>query len=190
MRPVNRRNATPYLIRILLGCAMALHGVPSPAQDNPPTGAPVTTNAPASVPLAEQRPGDYWVLTLSPYTYHWNYDPQHAHVILAALERHRSDESFTGLSLFRNSFGQPSAYVFYGWQWNNIVPRNPALYAKLSLGVIYGYLPPYDDKVPLNYHGFSPGIIPALGYRLNRSDALQINILGNAGLTFSYERAF
>jgi len=186
---VNRRDTTPYLIKALLGCALALQGAPSPAQDQAPDKTPPAVSAQVA-PQADRTPSEYWVLTLSPYTYHWSYDPQHAHVILAALERHRADESFAGLSLFRNSFGQPSAYAFYGWRWNNIVPHNPALYAKLSLGVIYGYLPPYEDKVPLNYHGFSPGIIPALGYRLNRNDALQINILGNAGLTFSYERSF
>ena len=90
-----------------------------------------------------------------------------------------------GVSLFRNSFGQPAAYAYRGWQWQPW-PDHPAIYTKLSVGVIYGYLPPYNDKVPLNYHGFSPGLIPALGYRLGGQDAIQINLLGTAGFMLAY----
>lgn len=56
--------------------------------------------------------------------------------------------------------------------------------------ILYGYVSPYEDKVPLNRNGFSPAIIPAIGYQLNAHDSVQIKILGNAGLMFSYGRSF
>ncbi|MBV8617617.1 MAG: ABC transporter ATP-binding protein [Curvibacter sp.] len=149
-------------------------------------GAAAATPADPALPAPS---GDHWVLTLSPYTYHWHYDPAHVHVFLAGLEHRDADNTFKGVSLFRNSFGQPAAYAYYGWQWDQVL-NQPALYAKLSLGVIYGYLPPYNDKVPLNYHGYSPGVIPALGYRLDPQDAIQLNLLGTAGLMLSYTREF
>ena len=38
-----------------------------------------------------------------------------------------------GFSAFRNSFGQPSAYAYYGYSWDNLF-GHPWLYAKLSGG--------------------------------------------------------
>jgi hypothetical protein len=49
---------------------------------------------------------------------------------------------------------------------------------------------PYEDKVPLNHNGFSPAIIPSLGYKISPQDSLQMKILGNAGLMFSWGRLF
>ena len=60
-----------------------------------------------------------WDLTLAPYAYHWNYSPEHRPVFLGAIDRHVNGNRFCGLALFRNSFGQPSAYVYVGKQWNN-----------------------------------------------------------------------
>lgn len=134
---------------------------------------------------AQNAAPSQWTLSLSPFTQHWHEDPAHRHVYLAGLERTEPEGRFMGVSLFRNSFGQPAAYAYRGWQWQPWGSQ-PALYAKLSVGVIYGYLPPYNDKVPLNYHGFSPGLIPALGYRLGSSDAIQVNLLGTAGFMLAY----
>ena len=54
--------------------------------------------------------------------------------------------------------------------------------------MIYGYRGKYKDKVPYNHGGFSPAIIPAIGYRLTPVDAVQVAILGTAGVMFSYSR--
>ena len=158
-----------------LAWALTLAGTAA-AQSGQPAAEPA--------PAARVQPGQ-WTLSLSPFTQHWHDDPAHRHVYLAGLERSGPEGSFTGVSLFRNSFGQPAAYAYRGWQWEPWA-AHPALYAKLSVGVIYGYLPPYNDKVPLNYHGFSPGLIPALGYRLGNRDAIQINLLGTAGFMLAY----
>ena len=56
--------------------------------------------------------------------------------------------------------------------------------------LMYGYVAPYEDKVPLNRNGFSPAVIPALGYKLNEHDSVQMKVLGTAGLMFSYGRRF
>src|SRR5574343_1498231 len=77
---------------------------------------------------------DHWQLQIAPTTMHWSHDPEHKRVFLVALEQHRSDETFRGLSLFSNSFGQPSAYAYYGWEWNNLL-NMPSVYARLTVGV-------------------------------------------------------
>lgn len=129
-------------------------------------------------------------LFASPYTHHWSHDPEHRPVVALALNRHLGDGRFCGLSLFRNSFGQPSAYLYAGKRWNEPIAGWPQLYAQVSAGVIYGYVGQYKNKVPGNVAGFSPAIVPAIGYRFNERVGAEMQVLGTAavmfGLTWRY----
>ncbi|MGJ7511314.1 ABC transporter ATP-binding protein [Variovorax sp. GT1P44] len=130
-----------------------------------------------------------WELVVGPYALHWSNSDEHTYVVLLGIERAEADGWIWGLSAFRNSFGQPSAYAYYGYRWDNLF-GNPALYFKLSGGIIYGYKDQYEDKVPFNHNGFGLGIIPAIGYRFTSVDAVQVGALGTAGLIFTYNRRF
>ncbi len=94
-----------------------------------------------------------------------------------------------GYSFFNNSFGQKSHYLYAGYWWP-IGAFGPNWYAKLTGGVLYGYKEPYEDKVPFNHNGISPGIVPALGYKAGRFN-VQLNLLGGAGVmvTMGYDLA-
>ena len=127
--------------------------------------------------------------TLSPYTHHWIHNPEHKPVVLVALDETLPGDRFCGIALFSNSFGQPSAFVYAGQQFNKLM-GHPQMFLKVSAGILYGYVGKYQDKVPLNHNGFSPAIIPAIGYRLNEHDSVQIKVLGTAGWMFSYGRSF
>lgn len=120
----------------------------------------------------------------SPYTHHWTYDPEHEQVYAISLSRRLPGNRSCGVSVFNNSFGQPSAYAFVGWQWPGLVQAWPRVYAAATAGVIYGYVGRYKDKVPLNVGGFSPVVIPALGYRLTDRTALEMQLLGTAAIMF------
>jgi len=133
--------------------------------------------------------GPAWEITLSPYSLHYHSDPTHEPMWLVGLEHHRGDGWLWGGAFFSNSFGQESGAVFVGYEWNNLF-NVPRLYAKLVGGLMYGYVAPYEDKVPLNHNGFSPMIVPSIGYRLTAQDSLLISMLGTAGLMFSYNRRF
>ena len=139
------------------------------------------TNAPA-----QDKP---WDLTLAPYAYHWNYNPEHRPVFLGAIDRHVAGDRFCGLALFRNSFGQPSAYVYVGKQWNNLM-GNPQLFIKVSAGLIYGYKGKYQNKIPFNDYGIAPAVIPSLGYAFTPTDSAQVFVLGTAGVLFAYGHRF
>lgn len=127
--------------------------------------------------------------TFSPYTKHWSNNPEHKHVYLVALDEQLPGDRLCGMALFSNSFGQPSVYVYAGQQFNQLFD-NPRLFLKVTGGILYGYVGRYQNKVPLNSNGFSPAIIPSLGYKLNEHDSLQIKLLGTAGMMFSYGRQF
>ena len=128
-------------------------------------------------------------ISFSPFTHHWNPSTEHKHVVLVALDEQLPGDRFCGVSLFSNSFGQPSAYVYAGQQFNGLLGV-PQLFVKVTAGILYGYVEPYEDKVPLNNNGFSPAIIPAIGYQFTPQDSVQVKVLGNAGLMFSYGRRF
>jgi len=130
-----------------------------------------------------------WEVTLSPYGYHFHSDPMHKPVWLIGLERQSADGWLWGGAYFINSFGQKSGAVYVGYVWNNLF-NVQMLYAKLVGCLMYGYVAPYQDKVPFNHNGYSPMVVPALGYRLTHKDALQVSLLGTAGLLFSYNRRF
>lgn len=129
-------------------------------------------------------------LTLSPFTYHWHYAADHKPVRLLGYDEHIKGGYFCGISVFSNSFGQPSVTAYVGKTWDNFWPEQPAVYGKLAAGLMYGYKGQYKNKVPLNVGGFSPLVAPSLGYRFTPKDAAELVVLGNSALMFSYVRRY
>ena len=124
---------------------------------------------------------------MSPYTLHYSNGTDHQDVWLVGLELERERTLF-GVTYFRNSFGQPSAYAYpYGKIYRNVFNVDH-LFVKWTIGILYGYKHPYEHKVPLNYHGFSPVIIPAIGWELPSGFSTQINFLGTSGLMFQLSK--
>jgi hypothetical protein len=141
-----------------------------------------------SVPGAPE-PTHRGEFTFSPFTHHFSHSPEHKPVVLVALDEQLPGGRLCGISFFSNSFGQPSTYAYVGQQFNGLFD-NPKLFVKVTGGILYGYVGKYQNKVPLNSHGFSPGVIPAIGYKLNEHDSVQMKLLGTAGVMFSYGRKF
>jgi hypothetical protein len=152
--------------------------------------AAATVALPAQAQQADVgAPFDGWELTFSPYSYHFNRDGEYKNVVLVGLERHYTSNWLWGGALFSNSFGQPSGTVYVGYEWNKAFGVSP-LYFKLVGGIMYGYVDEYEDKVPFNHNGFSPIILPGVGWRFTPKDAAQIILLGGNGFMFSYNRRF
>ncbi len=133
--------------------------------------------------------GANWRLYSSPYTYHYSRDPEHRHVYSIGLERQRADGFTLGGSFFRNSFGQPSAYFYVGQRFDGLGGVSP-LFGQLTGGMLYGYKVPYNRKVPLNYKGFSPGVVPSVGWQFTPMWSAQLNFLGNSALMFQVSADF
>ena len=128
--------------------------------------------------------GNLLQLQLSPYTRHNTYDAAHKNVVAVGLEREYPNGKLDGISLFTNSFGQPSTYIYpWGGVYRSIggIQR---LSFKWTAGLLYGYKEPYERKVPLNYKGFSPGAIVSVAYEFKPGWSGQINVLGTAALMF------
>ena len=125
----------------------------------------------------------------SPKVVHFDPDPEHVDWSwLVGIEWKQPDSRWHfGFSYFNNSFGQKSQFYYAGYTWK-LGENYPNWYVKLSGGLIYGYKEPYEDKVPFNHNGYSPGLFPALGYKWDRW-SVQLVTLGTAGamVTLGYD---
>lgn len=62
-----------------------------------------------------------WTFTVAPYVYHWRKNPDHRRAFIFSLEKEQNAKQLLGLALFRNSFGQPSAYAYAGHEWQDFL---------------------------------------------------------------------
>ena len=46
------------------------------------------------------------------------------------------------------------------------------------------------DQVPLNYNGYSPAIIPTMGWRLDKTLSVHMNFLGTAAVMLMVNKKF
>lgn len=183
----------------VLACVVALHGscwAQSNTDAQPRTDKsswydwPLCPTALGTSASEDSMPaGQKWDVLLSPYAHHWNDNPEHKRVNLIALDRYMPGQRFCGMALFTNSFGQGSAYAHVGKRWDGLMGQ-PRVFAKVSMGLIYGYRGAYKDKIPFNNYGIAPAVIPALGYQINSRDSVQVMMLGDAGFLLAWGLTF
>lgn len=127
---------------------------------------------------------DEWYLGLSPVTHHYNPSNEHSPVWLIGIQRIRKSRDIVGIAYFSNSFQQPSVFIYpWGKIYRNFLGR-PNVFAQWGAGLLYGYRDPYEDKVPFNHNGYSPGYIISLGYQFDNRIQTKLNLLGTAGIMF------
>ena len=149
--------------------------------------ANVHAQATAAVDAAPS--GDIWRVMGSAYTFHFSRNPDHRHVYMLGLEKQDAEKIIVGGTAFTNSFGQPSAYLYIGQRFDKLMSQDP-LFVQVTAGLLYGYKPPYDKKVPLNYKGFSPGAVLSVGWQFTPMYSAQVNLLGNSALMFQVSADF
>ncbi len=117
------------------------------------------------------------------YVHYGTSDDYEGPPILVNLEVNKPSDWIYGLSLFNNSFGQFSQYLYFGKKWR--LPKiQQYMHVKLTGGVVHGYKDEFEDKVEFNHNGFAPAIIPSVGFKKNRL-AFDLIFLGDAALMFA-----
>ncbi len=117
------------------------------------------------------------------YTHYSPSDDYEGPPILGNLEVNTPKDWLFGLSLFNNSFGQFSQYLYAGKKWR--LPQiQRYMHVKLTAGVVHGYKDEFEDKIPLNDDGWGLGVIPSVGFKKDRW-AFDVVALGTAGLLFA-----
>lgn len=119
----------------------------------------------------------------SVYTVHYNPKPEHNnHQKLINVEYIRSDDWLVGLAVFRNSFGQPTQYVYLGKDWTLWQPTPDwRLRGTLTAGLLHGYKDEYKNKIPFNNLGIAPAILPMLGLQY-KNIFLEAHFFATAGV--------
>ncbi|MDO5090487.1 MAG: sn-glycerol-3-phosphate transporter [Cardiobacteriaceae bacterium] len=107
--------------------------------------------------------GGEWRLRTSVYTVHYHPKPEHNnHQRLIGVEYRRPDDWLMGAAYFRNSFHQPTLYLYAGKEWQLWQHQHFRLRGSVTGGLIYGYRDEYKNKIPFNRYGVAPAILPAL----------------------------
>jgi hypothetical protein len=130
---------------------------------------------------AQQPALDLVELNISPLTLHFTASSEHKNVGLLGISKVDADGTIVSGAVFSNSFGQPCVTVQWGRRY--LAPfGEDRWYWQWTVGPVYGYVAPYNHKVPLNYKGLSPVVIPSLGYQLSKKFSAQFTLLGNSAL--------
>ena len=162
---------------LLLGVAMT---APAAAQ----LVVPAADASPWSAP--EPWRTDRFYFQTSIWTKHFHPSPDHVNTQDLLNLDWRFDRFWAGgqwlagAAIFKNSFGQPSQYVYGGWLARPFQDAQP-LYFKITAGVLHGYKEPYENKIPFNGSGYAPAILPAVGYCYNRICS-EFIVFGTAGV--------
>ena len=114
-------------------------------------------------------PKSRWLIQTSVYADHFNTStPHEKRLNLVGVEWWAPGNWLMGAAAFRNSFDQPSQYVYIGklWRpWDSL----PLVHVKLTGGLLHGYKDQYKDRVPLNNEShIAPLILPSIGLSGNR----------------------
>jgi hypothetical protein len=166
------------LAALALLCGAGI-GLVAAQTSTPPPPDPAPVASPWSAP--EPWRTDRFYLETSLYTRHWHSDPAHVdHQKLILGEWNLTEQWLLGASVFDNSFGQPSQYVYGGYRWRPFDALQP-FYVKVSAGLVHGYKDEFRDKIPLNHAGIAPVIVPSLGYCINRLCS-ELVVFGGAGV--------
>ena len=124
-----------------------------------------------------------WNIQTSLYTKHWDDDPDHTNKQkLIGPELVFENDYLVGLAIFRNSFDQPSQFLYIGKTWPLF--HQDWFYFKLVGGLLHGYKEPFEDKIPLNGLGVAPAIIPSFGLRY-KYFMTELQIAGTAAITIT-----
>ncbi|ACM19334.1 hypothetical protein Geob_0972 [Geotalea daltonii FRC-32] len=125
--------------------------------------------------------GDLLQLNFGPYIYHYSSTPgRNSYPWYTGLEWESASRWELGGAIFSNSYYQPSGYL-YGGKRFIYGSESRHLFLKITAGAILGYVPPHEDKIPVNKNGLGLGIIPAIGYKHGRT-SIQIAILSTSAL--------
>lgn len=140
-------------------------------------GTPSTVSAFTSLEL------DHVVVQTSLYTTHFRPDPEHNNdQNLISIELHNPERWLAGAAWFKNSYNQPTWYVFVGREFPLWQPHEHIEFrAKLTVGLLHGYDGEHRDDIPFNSHGTAPVILPSLGARVGFVET-DVIIFGTAGL--------
>ena len=125
----------------------------------------------------------HWYVQAGAYVHLDHNDDYSGAPLFGGIEHHRMDDWFGGLSVFNNSYGQFTQYLYLGKKlhpWKS----HPEARIKLSNGIAHGYRGEHHDTLPIRWGGsWGLAFVPAIGYQKDRV-GYDVVILKASGLLF------
>ena len=105
---------------------------------------------------------------------------------MVGIEFHNPYRWLVGATWFKNSYDEPTWYVYGGYEFLLARPfDNTEFYAKLTGGILHGYDGDESrDAIPVNYNDTGPAILPSVGTRVGPVQA-DVTLFGTSGLLFT-----
>jgi hypothetical protein len=131
-----------------------------------------------------------WYLQGGAYAHYSDDEDYEGPPLFAGVEYQRPDDVLYGFSVFNNSYGQFSQYVYLGKTWRPWQDALPGLRFKLSAGIVQGYHGEHYDVLPIRWGGsWGLGAVPAIGWQ--RGDiGFDVAVLSLSGLLFLVGKEF
>jgi hypothetical protein len=184
-RPGASRKRMSQWARCVAFVSFALVAAGAAGQSTAAADAPPADSFAAAWSAPEPWRSDRFYVQTSLATVHFSPNPDHVNQQDLLNVDYRFDSHWgggqwlAGAAIFKNSFGQPSQYVYGGWLVRPFESAQP-LYFKITAGLLHGYKAPYDNKIPFNDSGVAPAILPSAGYCYNRFCS-ELVLFGTAG---------
>jgi len=122
-----------------------------------------------------------WYVQGGVYGHYNDNDEYEGPPLFAALEYHGENRPVFGASVFINSFGDFSEYVYVGKAFHPS-QKHPAFRIIFTGGIAHGYQGKHHDVLPIRWgDSWGIGIVPAVGYKRN-GVGVDVAILGESGL--------
>jgi hypothetical protein len=131
----------------------------------------------------------HWYAQAGAYVHWSDRDDFEGPPLFGGIEYNSKNDWLGGFSLFNNSFGQFSQYLYLGKKFRPW-KTHPEIRIKLTAGVVQGYKDEHYDTLPVRWGGsWGLGFVPAIGYQKNRI-GYDVAVLGVGGLLFLVGYAF
>ena len=125
--------------------------------------------------LADETEPAGFSLSLVPYIIHTNLHTRYEHAWLIGGEYYFDHRWKMSAAYFVNSFGQECQTVHIGKRFD--VFTNKQYFLEASIGVIHGYLPPYNKNAYANEDGWGPSASLSFGYKINPNVDIALDIV-------------
>ncbi len=124
-----------------------------------------------------------WYVQGGGYVHFSNEEEYEGPPLFGGIEHLDENLTLIGFSVFNNSFGDFSQYVYVGKQFQ-LSKKYPGFRFKITAGIVRGYQGEHHDVMPIRWgDAWGLGAVPTIGYQGDRL-GFDVAVLSASGLLF------
>ena len=124
-----------------------------------------------------------WYLQAGGYVHFSNDEEYEGPPLFGGIEHRDENLTLIGFSVFNNSFGDFSQYVYVGKQFQ-LSQKYPGFRFKITAGIVRGYQGEHHEILPIRWgDSWGLGAVPTIGYEGDRL-GFDVAVLSASGMLF------